>query len=85
MGSFAYFWHGVAAKHNQITHRFSVSQQEVEIEMRSLNLLSAAFSLLPLPLLLAVLDVYLDALGPELPAANVAEDGRHLLILLRAL
>ena len=49
-----------------------------------LNLLSATISLLVFPLLLAVGDVYLDALGAELAAANVAEDGRHLIILLRA-
>ena len=49
-----------------------------------LNLLSATISLLAFPLLLAVGDVYLDALGAELAAANVAEDGWHLIILLRA-
>ena len=46
-----------------------------------LNLLSATISLLVFPLLLAVGDVYLDALGAELAAANVAEDGRHFLLL----
>ena len=39
---------------------------------------SLIHSLLDLPPLLAVGDVYLDALGAELPAADVAEDGRHL-------
>ena len=44
------------------------------------NLLSASFSLLDLPLVLAVRDVDLDALGAELPAADVAQDGRHLTV-----